>query len=285
MVKETDPTVEVSFARPYGEFPEFSQALLELLNYTVNKYSIPETASLKVILGHHGYTGFYVDAQDCDAYMGLAEESVAGMITEIEADFSWEGKLEMVVAAAEYAEKFSEGVLSDPPSLVNPQGDVMSIGEEIDVAINGVYVNGLGQLVDNGIDSFEYIIMIPYYFEAQSIDTFPAKREAFGNNIPLGFFEYGRDGNDKDGTEYDTDDLDNEGFTIKVFDEGGWPGYPLFWPFPVFKGSKTNPTTAIITGEFFMLGNCPVRTNLIEAEVEAIIEVIEKLENVHQKPL
>ena len=55
MVEDRDPTVRVGFAPAYGEFPAFEQSVLDMLEYTVEKYGIPQTASLKLILGHHGY--------------------------------------------------------------------------------------------------------------------------------------------------------------------------------------------------------------------------------------
>ncbi len=133
-------------------------------------------------------------------------------------------------------------------------------------------VNGLGQLKDNGDDNFDYVIVIPYYFETESADTIFEKRVPMGNRASDNDFI--RDDNDKDGMPYDADDLDFENFTVKLMDASGWPSTPKWHQNPVNKGSETNPTTVIITGAFLSLGNSEARENLTEAEVNSIISVL-----------
>jgi len=273
MVEDRDPTVSVGFAPAYGEFPEFEQSVLDMLEYTVEKYDIPQTASLKLILGHHGYAGGYLDAQNCDSYNRMVDELFDRVHQKITNSFFWGGEFEVVHGANEFSERDGQ----DNPTWGRPNGDFLSTGEIIDMSINGQYVNEMGMLVDNGDDNFEYIILMPYFFESESSDTLYAAREPLGNNISLGFNRYGRDDRDEDSTEYDADDLDQENFTVKVFNATSWPSTPLFSIKPVYKGTTINPTTIIVTGAFLSVGNSPVRTNLTEAAAMAVVDAIEDL--------
>ena len=270
MVEERDPTVSVSFAPAYGTFPEFEQAVLDMLEYTVEKYDIPRTASLKLILGHHGYAGGYMDAQNCDCYNRMVDDLFNRVRQKIMSGFSWGGTFDVVHGANEFSEQDGQ----DDPAWGRPNGDYLSTGEIIDMSINGQYVNELGMLVNNGDNNFEYILLMPYFFESESSDTLYAAREPLGNNIPLIFGKYGRDDRDEDGAEYDADDLDHENFTVKVFNATSWPSTPLFSFTPVYKGSTINPTTIIVTGAFLSLGNGTVRTNLTEAAARAVVHAM-----------
>ena len=270
LVEKTDPTTEVLFASAYGEFEEFEWAVLDMLSYTIDKYSIPQTASLKVILASHGYYGGYMMAQECDSYYQMTDEFANRVLARIKDNFSWTDKFEVVHAPNE----FSEGNAYDPPSQDKPFGDAWSAGEHIDMGINGQYVNELGELIDNGIDNFNYIMVIPFYFETESSDTIYGMREPLGNNV-FSMGSYSRDETDKDGTEYDAGDLDEENFTRKVYDATGWPSIPEGHSEAIYKGSSTNPTTIIVCGAFLSIGNGPVRTNLTEAAVKAVIKEIQ----------
>lgn len=194
-------------------------------------------------------------------------------IKKLRTVFSGGGEFEVVHGANEFSERDGQ----DNPTWGRPNGDFLSTGEIIDMSINGQYVNEMGMLVDNGNDNFEYIILMPYFFESESSDTLYAAREPLGNNISLGFNRYGRDDRDEDGTEYDADDLDQENFTVKVFNATSWPSTPLFSIKPVYKGTTINPTTIIVTGAFLSVGNSPVRTNLTEAAAMAVVDAIEDL--------
>ncbi len=266
MAEELNPAVEVVFAPAYGEFPEFGASVIEMLKYTVTKYNIPETASLKVILAHHGYQGAFADAQNCDSYTPRVNALWERVRTVFESDFSWTGKYELVHGAGEYAEAATAGQ-GDKPSEEKPFGEVMSVGEHIDKALNGIWVNALGQLVDNGVDNYEYIVVLPYYFETESADTLFGLRESLGVMMPD---EYLREGLDADGSEFDTSDIDEENFTSKTFDATGFTTTPEDAEESVHKGSATNPSTVIISGAVLSIGNGQARTKLTEAAVNAI---------------
>lgn len=276
-VKETNADVPVAFAPPYGDFSHFDTAVVDLLDYTVSKYNIPRSASLKVILGHHGYYGGYQKAQECDCYFKKADALYNRVSATVQRNFAWDGKFTIANGAVEYA----EGGLGedDPPTADQPTGAVMAVAEEIDQAINGVYVNSQGELIDNGTDNFEHIIFVPYFFEAESTDTIFGAREVLGNMIapsgngPVTKY-YLRDDRDADGTEYDAGDLDDENFTVKVYDASGWPSTPVDGTQAVNKGSISHPTTVIVTSTILSLGNGRARDHLTEAAVEAITSIM-----------
>ncbi|MCP4676816.1 MAG: hypothetical protein GY854_15140 [Deltaproteobacteria bacterium] len=273
-VEELSSDVNVSFAPAYGEFSEFADSVTEMIKYTVEKFKISDDASLKVILSHHGYAGGYMEAQECDAYYRIAAGVFSDMETIIAKDFVWEGKFELVHAAGEYAEHENPMAPTDPVSQEKPVGVVISIGEEVEKGMNGQYVNQLGELIDNGTDNFEYIVVIPYYFESESSDTVFCKREhTFGNHSPHDLIPtaFVRDEHDSDGTEYNAGDVDDESFTMKLLDQSGWPGVPSGATDSVMKGSKTNPTTVIITSATLSLpGDSKARQKLTDAAVQAI---------------
>ena len=129
---------------------------------------------------------------------------------------------------------------------------------------------------DNGDNNFDYIIVCPYTFDTESGDTLYQKRQPLGNNIPAGMFAYKRDERDADGRQYDAEAIDDENFTLRVYDATGWPSTPLFGSAPVNKGSATKPTTVIVTGEFLKLGNGPVRSYFTQATLKSIAEAVAK---------
>jgi len=266
------PAVKIEFAPAYGGFARFGEAVRAMLQHTVTKYCIPQNAALKVILVHHGFSGGYSNAQNCDCYTKNANKLFSGVQKIIQGSFSWSGRFELVQAAGEFAEGSD-----DPASLLRPFGAVLSQGEHIDMAINGRYVSQTGMLVDNGTDNFDYIIAIPYFFDAESYDTLLEKRQPLGNNIPAGSGSYARDTRDADGTAYDAADYDAEYCTVKVYDGAGWPGKPLFRQQQFFKGSTARPTTVIVTGALLSAADGgAVKKSLAEAAVSAIAEALEK---------
>jgi hypothetical protein len=270
MVDEIDQTVKLTFTPGYGKFIQFGEAVLAMLRHTVSKYSIPRSAALKVILVHHGFSGGYSNAQNCDCYDKNIEQLFVGVQKTIIDSFSWNSRFELVHAAGEFAEG-----TDDPASRFRPFGKVISQGEHIDMAINGKYVSQTGMLVDNGLDNFDYIIAIPYYFDAESYDTIFVKRQPLGNNIPGGFGNYVRDMRDADGTTYNADDYDAEYFTKKIYDGTGWPSRPKFRLKTFYKGSVIRPTTLIITGALLSAADGgAVKQSLTEAAVSAIEEAL-----------
>jgi hypothetical protein len=272
LVQKQDPTVDVRFANAYGYYPEYEQAVLDTLNYTIAKYSIPSTRSLKVLLLQHGYYNGYENAQECDAYFRMTDDLVSRVTAKIWNNFTWSGKFNVASGPGEFAEGNNN---YDPPSSSKPFGNVISAGEIVDQSINGKYVNEIGQIIDNGTNNYDYIIAIPFTFESFSSDTVYGKREEIlGNNKynpSYGF--YTRDAHDKDGTEYDAGDVDSEYFTVKTFDATGWVARQT----P--KGSATNPTTLIMTGTILDFNSASgyaqsARQNLTMAEVKAISDAL-----------
>ena len=279
LVEKINPAIELDFAPPDNRFEEYELSGVDMLNYTVRKYNIPEEASLKVILISHGYYGAYMDAQECDRYFTESEEGGQRLVTRIENEFSWPGKFEVTHGPS----GFSEGG-DDTPSPDKPFGDVMSIGEIIDDSINGRYVNSMGEIINNGTDNFDYIIVGLNIPSESSDSIYGMRSETLGNNIYDGDPFYVRDDLDEDGSDYTVDAIDEEYFTVKVYDETGWPSYPgcLGDPdnctstAPVYKGRAEKPTTVIVTGS--ILGNLSGtgRANRTEAAVKIIMEAVQK---------
>ena len=283
LVYKSAPRMNLSFAPALNKMEEFEQAVLEMLNYTITKYTVPDTASLKVIVEAHGLSAGWRNALECDTYFNTIEDATNRLIARIESNTPRAGLLEVVGGANEFAEAGD-----DRAQASKPFGDVWSAAERIDEAINGTYVNALGQVIDNGTDNFDYIIVIPISWGSDSIDTLESARElVLGNNILSsidGQPAYARDERDSDGTPYDADDFDEEYFTVKSFDGTGWSSIPgcledpdcaINNP-PVNKGTPApHATTVILTGTILALGNSPPRTHLTHAAVQSIIEAIQ----------
>lgn len=282
MVKEADPKVKLAFTRSLNEFQDYEQSVLDVLKYTVAKYSIPETSSLCVILAGHGIYGGWKGALECDCYSLKTSDLFSRIIAGIKADFSWLGKFDVVCGENEFSEAEHDSVSQDKPF-----GDVWSVGERIDAGINGQYVNELGAVVDNGTDNFDYIIVIPVFTITEVLDNLVELRETLGNNV-FGIVKgqpiYTRAEMDQEGVpHYGAKNFDNEYFTVKVFDATDCPSIPGGMEDveyksrnpKIYKGSSTKPTTVIITGSFLSLGNGPARTHLTEAAVQSIIEAVQ----------
>jgi len=283
-VQEADPSMDLRYTRAYGEFEEFERAVLNAVNYTVDKYNIPQSSSLKIILLDHGNSSSYANAQDCDVYYRFTEEKANRVIARFGSDFSWQGQFEVVLGYSEMTEGSS-----DPATPENPFGSRMSVGEHIDDSINGQYVNAFGQAVDNGENNFDYIVTAHILYDSESSDTlYRIQEKSLGNNVG-GTSGYSRDRNDKDGTQFDAGDVDEEYFTVKVFDATGWPSVPGCIEDPdceqnnqiVYKGSSTNPTTVILGAPILSLDTSnqygfAARQYLTEAMVKAIAEQLEE---------
>jgi hypothetical protein len=208
----------------------------------------------------------------------MVDEFACRIIARIKANFPWSGKLEVVAAPF----KFAEGSTYDPSSPDKPFGKVMSVGEQIDTAINGTYVNGMGETIDHGTSNFDTIIVLQgnYYTDDKDL-LFASREESIGNN-KFGQSSYARDKADADGTPYNVDDIDEDLFTIKVYDGTGWASQPGCLQDssacknapPVYKGNAQHPTKLIMCGT--ILGNASSigRDKLTEAGAKAIIEAI-----------
>ena len=146
------------------------------------------------------------------------------------------------------------------------------------------YVNALGETVDNGTNNYDTIIVLNGYFFMDDFDStvYGSREEVLGNNV-FGQDSYARDPLDQDGTKYNADDIDNEGFTVRVYDGTGWPSQPgcLENPDtcknepPLYKGSAQNPTKVIMCGT--ILGNASGigREKLTDAATKSITEAIQ----------
>jgi len=282
LVREADPAMDVTFARPLNQLEGFELSVLEMVNHTISKHSIPDTASLRVIVEEHGLSAGWRNVLECDNYFNQIADITSRLITRIESSVSRTGTLEAVGGGNEFLEAGN-----DPVSELKPFGDLWSAGERIDEAINGTYVNELGQVIDNGTGNFDYIIVIPISWDSDSSDTLDNGRGlVLGNNILTsidGQSAYGRDEHDADGTPYDAGDFDSEYFTVKVYDGTGWPSVPgcledpncVINNTPVNKGAPApNATTVILTGTILAIGNSTSRTHLTDAAVDSIVEAI-----------
>jgi hypothetical protein len=280
LVEEINPRAKLTFARLLSECDAYEWAVLETLKYTVAKYSIPQTASLRVILAAHGMSGGWKNAFQCCCSSRTVPNLFNRLTSRIEANFSWSGRFEVVTGDNEFAE-----AEDDPVSEEKPFGDKWSVGERIDSGINGQYVNELGEVVDNGADNFDYIIVIPTYSISEVPDTLVNLRATLGNNafsMAKGQALYRRVEHDGDGTpHYNAKNFDSEYFTVKVFDATDYPSIPGGMEDAeyesknpkIYKGSQEKPTTVIITSSILSLGNGPARRHLTEGAVEAIVEV------------
>jgi hypothetical protein len=277
LAEKIDSGIPVSFAPPSGIFEEYELAALEMVEHTIKKYSIPRDAALKVIVPTHGFYGAYMNAQACDCYFSLTEPTMNRFTSRIKSELDWSGTLEVVSTGVEFAEAHY-----DFPSADKPFGDAMSVGEIVDSSLNGVYVDTMGRVVDNGLDNFDYIIINPQG-RTESQDTIYGMRsEILGNNIHKGMSFYQRDEADQDGTDYNAGDIDQDYFTVRIFDGTGWPSYTgcLEDPEgcegsePVYKGSQEKPTTVIICGAITANSANAGRKNLIEAAAQSILKAI-----------
>jgi len=277
--------MQITFARPFGDYPAFTEAVVEMFKHTVAKYSISAEKKVKVILAFHGYSSGYMKGAQCDAYTTMQDSLAGRAVARVESYLKgWIGGHEVVSAANEFSEPFLEDTNADPPSRDKPMGSIMSTGEHIDMAINGAYVNELGQLIDNGNDKFDYIIVIPVLWEAENVDTIVGFRAlSLGNHAlqsAAGSKKWIRQTYSEDGDDYRTGtDFDSQYFTVKVMDASGWASTPartslLRKPVPVKKGSAQKPTAVILAGTVLSQGNGVVRSLVVQAAAESIVEAI-----------
>jgi len=285
MAHALKPGLEITFANSFGDYPAFNQAVVEMLKYTLSKYDIDNASSLKVILATHGYGPGYLNGNECDSYFRQSKALAQRVVVSVQdyLEDNRPGRNEVVHGENEFAEPSAEDSTADKPDRNNSLGQIMSTGEHIDMAINGTYVNGLGQAVDNGDDNFDYVIVIPILWDAENVDTITDFRElTLGNHELLsagGGKAWLRQEHDSDGTRYRiADDFDSEFFTVKVMDGSGWESVPkrtgLKKAVPVTKGSAEKPTTVILTGALLSQGNGPVRSNFIASAAASILEAI-----------
>ncbi len=185
--------VDLQFAPAYGKYEEADKSVEAMINYTINKFSIPDngTQSLAVILVDHGYHGVHRDSATCD--VGFVEDAVRFdqaheyLMTKTDLPYRF-SKMKVVRGAGEYAEGHYSTSDVPPAKPLPPDsipeyswfGNVMSLGEQVDNCTNGTYLNYYGDIIDNGNDRYSYIIAVPYFFEGFSGD-FHEKKEALSS--------------------------------------------------------------------------------------------------------
>ncbi len=278
-------SVDLQFAPSYGTFDEFSLSVNNWIEYTVDSFAVPEdgSASLAVVLVDHGYHGAHRDAATCDAWFsenaGMFEQVQSSILSgSLPAKFS---KFKVVRGFGEYAEGHYS--TSDKPTALKPFGDIMSMGEQIDNATNGTYVNSQGEIIDNGNDNYQYIIAVPYFFEGFSSD-YHEKKETLGNMVDEagnGHFERATSSPDGDpwgphdyvGYVNEATTYDGEYAVSVVLDQTVFASEVN--SVVTYKGSTANPTTVIIPGPALSLPDTVgVRDNLVSALNESIAEVL-----------
>ena len=99
LVREADPAMDVTFARPLNKLEGFELSVLAMVNHTIAKYSIPDTASLRVILEGHGLSAGWRNVLECDNYFNQIDDITSRLITRIESSVSRTGTFEVVGGA------------------------------------------------------------------------------------------------------------------------------------------------------------------------------------------
>jgi hypothetical protein len=296
----------LSFTLDYGTSSHYDQAILAMLEYTIAKYSIPDNGtSLKVILTSHGYDGAYLRGAECDVYSRTEHEVDERIINTLQSSFSWNnGKLAIVPGGVEYGQP-GEGSNYDPPSPGKPFGDKLSAGEQVDMAIKGKYINELGEIIDNGlVDNatngvYDYVILIPSMFDAESSDTLGHARACVLGNHMAETLEgtidtWVRDEVDQNGLEFgdpagSADYIpfhDDENFTLRVMDASGWcTDTDDATPVTVCNGADiADATTVILSGTVLSFPDGIVRQEITSAAVEVIMDAIKRGDLYDQPP-
>ncbi len=205
----------------------------------------------------------------------------------------------------EYAQP-GEGSNYDPPSPGKPFGDKLSAGEQIDMAIKGKYINELGEIIDNGLvdnatnEVYDYVILIPNTFDAESSDTLGHARACvFGNHMAEtleGTIDtWVRDEVDQNGLEFGDPAgtsphypfHDSENFTVRVMDASGWcTDTDDATPVTVCKGTSAinDPTTVIMSGTVLSYPDGTARQEITRAAVEVIMDAIKSGDIYDQPP-
>jgi len=281
--------VPLSFTQNYGTSSHYDQAALDVLAHAVAKYSIPDTAALKVVVASHGYAGGWRNGAECDSYFRTDPIQAARIQNSIETNFAWNGKLTVVPGPVEFAQP-GEGANYDPPSAGSPFGQTLGAGEQVDMSIKGSYVNELGNVVDNGTAVtptnalHDYVIVIPLNWDGEGVDTLTHARPDILGNMEAGTVEgnidtYVRQHEDHDGTEYgEAGPLwpyhDSENYTHRVMDGLGWCTEAADTTVVCRGTTDPNPTEVIITGTILSHPDGDAREAVTLAATEVIIGAI-----------
>ena len=285
--------VPLSFTLDYGRSSHYDKVNLAMLEYTINRYSIPnDGTSLKVVLTTHGYAGGWRDGAECDVYFRDAPETTNRIINYIMSNFSWNGKFTVVPGPVEFAQP-GEGANHDPPSPGSPFGEVISAGEQVDKAIKGTYVNELGEVVDNGIvddatnEVYDYVVLIPNTFDGESTDTLGHARKCVLGNHAAETLEgdvdtWVRREVDQNGLEFGDPAAaapyypfhDSENFTLRVMDGSGWCNEAANKEIVCKGAAIPDATTVILCGTVLSYPEGEARQEITAAAVEVIIGAI-----------
>ncbi len=285
--------VPVTYTLEYATSPSYDLSVLEMLNYTVAKYAIPDDGtSLKVVLTIHGLAGGHLNGAECDVYFRSAPEAAARVVDTVAGNFPWSGKFKVVYAPLDDAQPTGRSGHIDTASPEKPFGDIIGVGEHTDMAIKGKYVSELGEVVDNGVtdsdtnEVFDYVVLIPNAFDAESLDTLGHLRHGTLGNHELGSVQgretWIRQEEDQDGMVFGdpaakgTDYYpyhDNENFTVRIMDASGWCSEAADET-TVCKGDPDNPTMVILSGTILSYPDGEAREHLTDAAVEVIRDAI-----------
>jgi len=250
-----------------------------MLDHTIEKHDIPADAKLRVIAATHGSAGGYLDGAECDSYLPVVNALSRSLTAELNRYLElWTGTAEAVHAESEFTQA-THAWLEDLARPTTPFGKLVGVGEIIDQSINGRYVNQLGEVVDNGVDNYDYIVVLPITWDTEVSDSIIHLRtETLGNHHLArvqGQEVWIRQDVDQNGEDYGPSAHDDAYYTVRQMDASGWATVPAAGGEPVAKGSTTNPTTVIITGAVFSLGEGPHRDRIADAAVRAIGDLIE----------
>jgi hypothetical protein len=208
-----------------------------------------------------------------------------------------------VPAEVEYGQP-GEGTNWDPPSAAKPFGDVLSAGEQVDMAIKGKYINELGEIIDNGLvdnatnEAYDYVLVIPMTWDAESSDTMGHMRKDVLGNLEKVTIEnspaWARQEVDQNGLEYGDPAgtaphlpfHDPEFFTVRVMDASGWcSDTDNATPVTVCRGADiADPTTVILSGTVLSYPDGPAREGITNAAVEVIMGAIKSGDLYDQPP-
>jgi hypothetical protein len=279
--------VPLSFTQNYGTSSNYDQAAMGMIEHAIAKYSIPDTAAVKIVLASHGYAGGWRNGADCDAYFRTDPVQMARIVNTVSTELAWNGKLTVVPGPVEFAQP-GEGANYDPPSPANPAGLILSAGEEVEMALKGSYINGLGDVVDNGTtvtannSVHDYVIVVPLNWDAESIDTITHMRPDVLGNMEAGTVEgnidtFVRQHDDQDDLEYGeaaTPFHDAELYTHRTMDASGWCSEALDLTVVCKGTADPNPTEVILTGTVLSHPDGAARAAVTLAATDVIVGAI-----------
>jgi hypothetical protein len=278
MVRALSPKMNVTFASAFGKYENFNEAVVQLFTVTQGKFHIPGSSVIKVIVATEGPADGFLDEGACDVYPLESEALATGAtksIKELLAS-SWQGLYDLGHGETARAQPTEDGN-HDPPGAQAPNGEIMSTGEAIDMAINGSYVSGVGQKWD-GASGTNHIVVLPVTWIHESWETIETLREqTLGNHVESEAIpeRWVRQIDDSDGSPYDEDDYDAEYCTEKAMDLTGWASIPNGFVDPVKKGSAGDPTTVIISGTILSAGNSATKRNVGLAMTQSIVDALD----------